>query len=356
MATCHRQLALAALVAAAATSRGLDIQFTLDPANLPDAQALAGFEAAARIWESALSNNATVYVQIGMRNFGTGQANVIGQAGSNFYNGSYSEIRAAMAASARSATDAAVLASLPTGTTYSRRINYTYDTPGSPSQAWTNTTDWMQISGGNARALGLLPNSDTTIDATIEFNTAFAFDYNRADGIQSGKMDFVGVALHELGHALGFNSAADNIDAYWQYGYTSFYQIGADSPFTDFLSTPMDLLRYSSSSLSMGLTDVTVGAGSRFLLINGTQLAMSTGVFLGDGQQASHFKDNYVPPIGLMDPTAGYGEMINISANDLLVMDAIGWNLAVVPEPSTYGLALGGLALTAAALRRRRRA
>lgn len=352
MAPRHRQLAIVTLLAAGASSSALNIQFTLDPNNLPDAQALAGFETAASMWEGALADNVTVHVQIGMRNFGTGQSNVIGQAGSNFYNGSYSEIRAALAASATSATDAAVIASLPTGNTYSRRINYTYDTPGTPSQAWTNTTDWMQINGGNARALGLIPNSDASIDATIEFNTAFAFDYNRADGIQSGKMDFVGVALHELGHALGFNSAVDNIDAYWHYGYTQYYKIGADSPYSDFLSTPMDLLRYSTSSLAMGLTDVTAGSGSRFLLINGTQLAMSNGSFLGDGQQASHFKDNL--GLGLMDPTAGYGEMINISANDLLVMDAIGWTLATVPEPSTYGVALGGLALAGAVFRRRR--
>lgn len=348
------RLALAVLLAAA-TSRGLDIQFTLDPDNLPDAQALAGFESAAQIWESLLHDDVNVYVQIGMRNFGASQANIIGQAGSTFYSGSYTELRTALAADATSAADASVLASLPTGQTYSRRINYTFDTPGLPSQPWINTTDGIQINGGNARALGLLPNSYLALDAQIEFNTAFAFDYNRADGIQANQMDFIGVALHELGHALGFTSAADNIDAYWSQGITTTYQVGADN-YSDFLSMPMDLLRYSTASLELGITDVTVGPGSRFLLINGTQLSMSTGVSLGNGQQASHYLESIAQASGLMDPTADYGEILNISANDLLVMDAIGWNLTAVPEPSTYGLVLGGLALAAASLRRRKSA
>jgi hypothetical protein len=42
--------------------------------------------------------------------------------------------------------------------------------------------------------------------------------------------------------------------------------------------------------------------------------------------------------------------MINITANDLIALDAIGWNLTgnAIPEPSTYGIGLGGLALAVA--------
>ncbi len=115
---------------------------------------------------------------------------------------------------------------------------------------------------------------------------------------------------------------------------------------------PLDFLRYSAASSALGINDVTVGMSEKYLLINGNQISMSSGVSLGDGQQTSHFKDNL--GLGLLDPTASFGEQINISANDLLVMDAIGWNLVAVPEPSTYGMGLGGLALAFAAWRRRK--
>ena len=74
---------------------------------------------------------------------------------------------------------------------------------------------------------------------------------------------------------------------------------------------------------------------------------MSTGVNLGDGQQASHFKDNL--NIGIMDPTASYGEQLNISNNDLMVMDALGWSLTSIPEPSTYSIYIGLISLAAIA-------
>jgi hypothetical protein len=83
-------------------------------------------------------------------------------------------------------------------------------------------------------------------------------------------------------------------------------------------------------------------------LIGDLELQMSTGVNYGNGQQASHFLDNL--GIGVMDPTASFGEEINITANDLIALDAIGWNLTsnAIPEPSTYGIGLGGLALAVA--------
>ncbi len=347
MESTARRLSVLALLSAASTSQALDIQFTVD-ANGISAEGLGGFQAAASIWESVLHDNVRVNITIGVYDFGPENSNVIGQAQSTLYNGTYTELRGAMSADITSATDISVVASLPTGSTYTRLINGTAQNTGTGNltpAALTN--NWIYINGANAKALGMILPSDpfyAANDATISFNSAFAFDYDRSNGIQAGTMDFIGVALHEIGHALGFINVADYLD---YYASQSLYLDQAE-----YASMPLDFLRYSAASSALGINDVTVGMSEKYLLINGNQISMSSGVSLGDGQQTSHFKDNL--GLGLLDPTASFGEQINISANDLLVMDAIGWNLVAVPEPSTYGMGLGGLALAFAAWRRRK--
>jgi len=339
-----RPLALAAFLGAA-QAQALSIVFT-DVGSAPmSAQALQGFEAGAAIWESALRDPVVVRIHIAMRDFGPGNANVIGQASSTLYAGDYTELLAALRADRTSADDHAVVAALPAGPTYSRRINLTADTPGDdPLAPWTHTTDYFYINGANAKALGMLPADFAAVDAFIEFNAAFAFDYDRSDGIDPDRMDFIGVAAHEIGHALGFLSVADYVDQ---------ARLVAP-PFTadDLAHFPMDFLRYTPESALLGLTDVTVGASARYLLVNGVSISMSGGVLNGDGQQASHFKDNL--GLGMMDPTAAFGELRLLGAADLMVMDAIGWDLVAVPEPSVHGLGLAAAVLALAARRRRR--
>ena len=173
-------------------------------------------------------------------------------------------------------------------------------------------------------------------DASIQFSSTFAFDFNPNDGIAADKMDFVGVAAHEIGHALGFISAVDYVD------------LGI-FPSSLIRPTTLDMLRYSDESLAQGVPDLSVGLEDKYLILGGLQIGVSTGTSNGNGNQASHF----LPGVGLMQPSVGFGQRLVFAPEDYLAFEALGWQ--IVPEPSTYGLSLGFLAIAAVAVSRRRR-
>ena len=348
-----RRLLLALCLAAAPRGEALEIVFTdIGPSQghgAMSAQAMAGFEAAAALWESLLVDPVTVNIGVATYNFGAGNSRVIGQAGSTAYAVPYPYLPYTLYYDQTSLTDVAVLSQLPSGDTYTRRINLATDL-ANPAIPVLAASDTFMVNAANAKALGFTVGAAS--DATIEFNSAYAFDYNRADGIAAGQVDFIGVAAHEIGHALGFISIVDEID----YGAATLASA---------ISTPMDFLRHSFASLPLGVHDVSIDNQARFLLIGELGILMSTGTFNGDGQQASHFLDN--AGLGMMDPTASNGELRTFTGYDLVVMDAIGWDLSPealalaaaamsqIPEPSSVGLGLGAGALALAAVARRRR-
>ncbi|MDJ0746240.1 MAG: NF038122 family metalloprotease [Xenococcaceae cyanobacterium MO_167.B27] len=91
--------------------------------------------------------------------------------------------------------------------------------------------------------------------------------------------------------------------------------------------TSMDLFRYSAESASLGINDLSVRNAAYFSLDGSeTDLRLSRGTTYD--YQGSHWEDRELGNgLGVMNPTISLNERWTISQNDLLVMDAIGWDV-----------------------------
>lgn len=344
-----------ALLSLAGTSRALTFNFT--PTAGTSQQAIDGFTAAGARWSALFTDNVTINLTIG---FNALSAGVLAQASSTQNNYTYTNVRNALINDANSATDAAAIAQLPNrngGTSFGLMMNRTTDNPNGANSATpfldttgANTTE-VRMSNANAKALGLRAGNAAGQDASITFSTLFSWDFDPSNGITAGLYDFIGIATHEIGHSLGFISGVDILDGNGS-GFTS-------DDFT-FVST-LDLFRRSALSVANGgnnTIDWAADSRDKYFSLDGgtTNLGLfSNGRNFGDGQQASHWKDNL--GLGVMDPTAGTGELLTITARDIQAFDAIGWTQTVsttAPEPGTLALALLGVPV-AVALRRRKR-
>lgn len=313
------------------------------------AQQFAAIQTAANYWKSQLSDNVTVYLGV---SFSDLDANVLATTRSDKIAVNYDSLRSRLTTDATSGIDASAVGHLQAGPSLSfvatqGDLTNHFDNDGSANnrQLYVNTA--------NAKALGLSTVNDATApDARISFANAFAgdFAYSRVGGhIPAGQTDFITVAEHEIGHALGFISGVDDID--FCIGHAS--QCGLPNTASRFENAPwylpLDLFRYSAANT----LNLAVGGVPYFSLDGGVTMleSFSTGTYNGNGSQASHFGLN-TPT--LMQPFVNNGQSYDASAVDLMAMDAIGWNLTTpVPEPRTYALLLGGLAAIGW-LRRRR--
>ena len=336
-------------------------QFNFEYAPGTTLEQMIGFEMAGQFWSEYLADNVTLNIFVEMTD--TLPENVVGGALPGLMaNQTFTDYKTQIAADADplSATDQGVVSGL------NRYGRNSYSVLMNDYKAVSGNTE-VKMTRANAKALGLTVDDPLTgglegLDSYIlmsdlsnltanqdndnsnDIKWHYGFDSNN---VPNKKLDFLSVALHEVGHALGFVSGIDDGD--WlttMNGYRSMgdeYEgsSGNNAKLTN--ATPVDMLRFSNqigewrdeAEISEYAVDMSFG-GNPFFSVNGGRSAtayFATGEETnkgGDGNQASHWKKNDANPLGIMDPVLSTGMRREISDLDQTLFDAIGWNLRTV--------------------------
>ncbi|WP_199611124.1 NF038122 family metalloprotease [Flocculibacter collagenilyticus] len=319
-----------------------------------NSQADAGFQLAADTISSLFKDDITVNITAG---FNSLRAGVLGQASSNRELFDFSSWKSGMASDMTSTFDQTMVSHLPTGDTFNPFMNGTGDNPhgAGSTEGYTDNdgganNSVVRLTRANAKALGMYDSQGSEEDAAITFSSDFSFDFDPTDGIEAGMIDFVGVATHEIMHAMGFTSGIDILDYYTMSGPAG--DLYSDDAFT--FVTGLDFTRHSASSQAFNADlDWTADSREKYFSIDGGKTALGTGSFSqgrynGDGQQASHWKDHR--GVGIMDPTAAPAGNLNfVSDLDIVALDVIGWDMSgafAVPTPPIaflFSIGLAGL-------------
>ncbi len=305
---------------------GLTILLHATPRLAANVTASNAFVAAALQWENLVRDPITVIVEVDygptfFEETDPYEGDTIGATSSPLlaFNANYPTVRSQMINHAGS-SEAAIANALPVNAVPSNRGDVNTVFVGSPL----------------LRTLGLLPanvaNDDPGDDIPVPrigFNSAFSFDFNPADGINGNRTDFDAVAVHEIGHVLGFDS-----------------NVGVEADINGRITaTIWDLFRFrpgtaNLNNFSTATRILSVGGGDQVQFNGGPELGLSTGHAFdgsgGDESQAGHWRDNVINPggfIGIMDPKIPRDLRETMQDADRNAIDSFGYNITSAPAP-----------------------
>jgi hypothetical protein len=286
--------------------------------------ATEAFKRAAARWEALILSQLTVVIDVdfGRTSFGKPfEPNVVGNTDAQVLGGNslYPAVRAALISEAYNSDKVSLYNSLPLKAV---------PTDGGQSPGLAATTATL-------RALGVINQvADPAAESTsfgpppaIALNSSVNFDFDSGDGIAPDKLDFEAIALHEIGHILGFISFVGQREAdsslQVEPSIWDLFRVRPDAPVSDFAVSPRIVSSGGDQSFFEGDAMMSLSTGR----------PDGTG---GDGRQPSHWKDDGLTGkyIGAMDPTMGYGEHYFITDNDIAVLYAIGYRAIGVNQAS----------------------
>jgi hypothetical protein len=326
-------LILSLVFGAPSTSAQLTFNFINQGTATP--QMMTGFAQAGALWSAFLKDPITINIRVGASALPAG---VLGHSDIFYDPFDYTNVRTALVNDRLSVDDFSSTNALQVAPVVSMLINRTANNPngvvsltpyfdtglGGPGQAGPENNNTVRFPTANAKALGLLQDNPNLLDGTVTFTTSPIFDFDRSNSISANRIDFVGIAAHEIGHVLGFVSGVDIL-------------IGNGAPpglndNQQKFVTPLDLFRFTNRSIGpgggIGIIDWTGDDTDKYFSVDGGQTPLAN-FSRGPTYEEGHWQDDL--GIGIMDPTAMGGELLKISAMDVRALDVIGYNLVATP-------------------------
>jgi hypothetical protein len=289
---------------------------------------MTAFEFAGKVWSSYLTDNVTVNIAVDLQSVFPNN-NIIAGSVARANENQYSIFKQALGYDVSSSIDsAAINSNADVFRSYFKADVQNIDPFNQNKLVDSSQIGTMvELNSANAKALKLAPlNTQSILDGYVVMRdltgqqTTWDYNFSRTNTTPSNTIDFIGVALHEIGHILGFQSS---VDQPWE--DPSSYLYSSNATIRPDIATPLDLFRYSSRG---GKYQVDLSPGSNpFFSLDGTN---SLGSFQkgsnaklgGNGLQASHWALG-----GIMNAEIKKGAVAAISQQDLNAFNVIGWDI-----------------------------